>query len=81
MRAIVLRETGGPEVLVAETVSDPTPAQGQVLVRVDAAALNHRDAFIRQGKYAGIKLPTILGSDCAGEVVAVGVEDVRALVR
>ncbi|MDB5099679.1 MAG: ccr [Cyanobacteria bacterium RYN_339] len=72
MRAIVLRETGGPDVLKLETVNDPTPGQGQVLVRVDAAALNHRDVFIRQGLYAGMKLPVIPGSDCAGEVVAVG---------
>lgn len=72
MRAVVLREIGGPEVLRVEAVADPTPGPGEVLVRVHAAALNHRDAFIRQGKYAGMKLPVIPGSDCSGEVVAVG---------
>jgi NADPH:quinone reductase-like Zn-dependent oxidoreductase len=72
MNAIVLRELGGPEQLVIEQVADPTPGPGQTLIRVRAAALNHRDAWIRKGLYAGIKLPIILGSDCAGTVVEVG---------
>lgn len=75
MKAIVLRETGGPEVLRVETLPDPEPGPGEVLVRLAAAALNKRDSWIRQGRYAGIQLPAILGSDGAGEVVAVG-EDV-----
>ena len=72
MRAIVLRELGGPERLALEEVPDPKPGPGEAVVRLRAAALNHRDAFIRQGLYAGIKLPIILGSDGAGEVEAVG---------
>lgn len=72
MRAVVLRELGGPEVLRNEVLPDPVPGPGEVLVRLFAAALNHRDAFIREGKYAGIQLPAVLGSDGAGEVVAVG---------
>lgn len=48
------------------------PQRGEVVVRVRAAALNHRDVWIRRGQYAGIRLPAILGSDGAGEVVAVG---------
>ncbi len=72
MKAIVLRELGLPEKLVLEQVPDPTPGPGQALVRLRAAALNHRDAWIRKGLYAGIKLPIILGSDGAGEIVAVG---------
>lgn len=72
MNAVVLRELGGPEKLVLEQMPDPTPGQGQALVRLRAAALNHRDAWIRKGLYAGITLPIILGSDGAGEVVAVG---------
>jgi NADPH:quinone reductase-like Zn-dependent oxidoreductase len=43
-----------------------------VVVRLKAAALNHRDVWIRKGQYAGIQLPAILGSDGAGEVAAVG---------
>ena len=46
--------------------------QDLVVVAVKAAALNRRDVWIRLGKYAGIKLPTILGSDGAGVVAAVG---------
>jgi NADPH:quinone reductase-like Zn-dependent oxidoreductase len=72
MRAVVLRELGDPEVLRLEEVPDPQPGPGEVLVRLEAAALNHRDVWIRKGLYAGIKVPIILGADGAGEVVAVG---------
>ena len=80
MKAIVLRELGGPDVLRPDTAPDPTPGPGEVVVRVKAAALNHRDVWIRKGLYAGIKLPVILGSDGAGVVEAVGpgVDGVRA---
>ncbi|MNS32458.1 Quinone oxidoreductase 1 [compost metagenome] len=72
MRAVVLRELGEPEVLRLEELPDPQPGPGEVLVRLEAAALNHRDVWIRKGLYAGIKVPVILGADGAGEVVAVG---------
>ncbi|MFN7928730.1 MAG: zinc-binding dehydrogenase [Blastocatellia bacterium] len=47
-------------------------AQAEVVVRLKAAALNHRDVWIRKGMYAGLKFPIVLGSDGAGEVVALG---------
>ena len=72
MKAIMLRELGGPERLVLEHVDDPQPGPGEAVVALRAAALNHRDAWIRKGQYAGIRLPVILGSDGAGEVAAVG---------
>lgn len=72
MRAVVLRETGGPEVLKVEQVGEPVPGPGEVVVKLEAAALNKRDSWIRQGMYAGITLPVILGSDGAGEIVATG---------
>jgi NADPH:quinone reductase-like Zn-dependent oxidoreductase len=72
MKAILLRELGGPERLALEQVSDPEPGPGEAVVALRAAALNHRDAWIRKGLYAGISLPIILGSDGAGEVAAVG---------
>jgi NADPH:quinone reductase-like Zn-dependent oxidoreductase len=72
MNAILLRQLGGPEHLVLEQVDDPQPGPGEAVVALRAAALNHRDAWIRKGLYAGIRLPIILGSDGAGEVAAVG---------
>ncbi len=72
MKAVVLRELGGPEKLLLEDVPDPQPGPNELVVRLKAAAMNHRDVWIRSGRYAGIKLPIILGSDGAGEVASVG---------
>jgi zinc-binding alcohol dehydrogenase/oxidoreductase len=72
MKAIVLRELGESENLRLEETSDPKPGKQEVVVRLKAAALNHRDVWIRRGRYAGIRLPIILGSDGAGEVTATG---------
>lgn len=72
MKAILLRQAGSPEALKLEEVEDPRPGQGEVLVRLRAAALNRRDVWIRTGRYAGIRFPIILGSDGAGEVVEAG---------
>ncbi len=72
MKAVVLHAIGEPDQLRFEDVPDPEPGPLEVLVRLKAAALNHRDVWIRRGLYAGIRLPVILGSDGAGEVVAVG---------
>jgi zinc-binding alcohol dehydrogenase/oxidoreductase len=72
MKAIILRELGGPDKLLLEEVPDPQPGAGEVVVKLKAAALNHRDQWIRHGQYAGIKLPIILGSDGAGVVHSIG---------
>ena len=53
-------------------IATPTPAAGEVLVKLRAAALNHRDVWIQKGQYAGIKLPCTLGADGAGEIAALG---------
>jgi NADPH:quinone reductase-like Zn-dependent oxidoreductase len=71
MNAVVLRETGGPEVLRLETVPDPEPGPGEALVELRAAALNRRDVFLRKG-VAPSPLPVIPGSDGAGAVRALG---------
>jgi NADPH:quinone reductase-like Zn-dependent oxidoreductase len=71
MKAVVIHEFGGPEVLRYEDVPDPKPRKDQVLVRVTACALNHLDVWVRKG-LPGVKLPHILGSDIAGEIVEVG---------
>lgn len=72
MKAVVLRTLGEPDVLKLEDAPDPQPDAGEVVVRLRAAALNRRDVWIRTGRYAGIKLPLILGSDGAGEVAETG---------
>jgi NADPH:quinone reductase-like Zn-dependent oxidoreductase len=72
MKAVLLEEMGTIDGLRLREVADPVPGPGEVQVRLKAAALNHRDVFIRQGLYAGIKLPTILGSDGAGVIAQVG---------
>jgi len=66
-----MNEPGGPEVLVLETVPDPEPGPGQVVVSLMAAALNRRDVFVRKG-VAKVPLPLTPGSDGAGVVHAVG---------
>ena len=58
--------------MVVDTVPQPTPHPGEVVVRLHAAALNHRDVWIKGGHYAGLKFPVILGSDGAGTVVETG---------
>jgi zinc-binding alcohol dehydrogenase/oxidoreductase len=72
MRAVVLRAVGPCESLRLEQVPDPNPGPGEVVVRLEAAALNHRDVWIRKGQYGGIRFPAILGSDGAGTVETVG---------
>ncbi len=73
MQAVVMRETGGPEVLRLERVEDPAPGPGEVLVRVRACALNHLDLWTRRGVPGrSVPLPHILGNDIAGEVEALG---------
>jgi NADPH:quinone reductase-like Zn-dependent oxidoreductase len=71
MKAVRLHQFGGPEVLTYEDVPDPQPRKDQVLIRVRACALNHLDLWVRKG-LPGVKLPHILGSDIAGEVVESG---------
>jgi len=71
MKAALIRGFGGPEVLRYEDVPDPKPRPDQVLIRVRACALNHLDLWVRHG-LPGVKLPHILGSDVAGEVIEIG---------
>lgn len=72
MRAIVLNALGDADHLRIEERPDPHAGPGEVIIRLHAAALNRRDVWIRKGQYAGIKLPIILGSDGAGQVIEVG---------
>lgn len=73
MRAAVIREHGGPEVLKVETVPDPVPRADEVLVEVRACALNHLDTWVRRGLPGmTFAMPHILGNDIAGVVRQVG---------
>jgi NADPH2:quinone reductase len=76
MKAIVVKEHGGPEVLSYEDVPEPEPGPGEARVRLAAAGVNFIDIYQRTGLYP-IEPPFILGQEGAGEVDAVGegVED------
>jgi zinc-binding alcohol dehydrogenase/oxidoreductase len=69
MKAMVLEAAGQP--LVFKEVEAPRPGAGEVLVQLKAAGINRRDYWITVGQYAGIKYPSILGSDGAGIVTEV----------
>ncbi|MEP7124091.1 MAG: alcohol dehydrogenase catalytic domain-containing protein [Byssovorax sp.] len=72
MRAVLLRQTGGPENLVLEEAADPTLEADSLLVRVRASAVCGRDLIDRRGGFPMMKLPMILGHEFAGEIVAIG---------
>jgi NADPH:quinone reductase len=73
MKAILVKEFGGPEVLKLEEVPDLKPAKGQVLVRLEAVGVNPVEAYIRSGSYGNKPpLPYTPGADGAGVVMAVG---------
>lgn len=69
MRALQLTAVNRLEL---REVPDPVPGPGEVLVKIAAAALNHRDLWIKLGQYAGLQFPSIPGSDGVGTVVATG---------
>jgi NADPH:quinone reductase-like Zn-dependent oxidoreductase len=71
MDAVVLTETGPPDVLRLGRADDPQAGPGEVVVALRAAALNRRDVFLRKG-IAPSPLPVIPGSDGAGVVRTVG---------
>jgi len=73
MRAIVIEQPGGPDVLQMGELPDPTPAPGELLVRVRATALNRLDLMQREGRYpVPPDAPDTLGVEVAGEVVGWG---------
>lgn len=75
MRAVRIHGHGGPEVLQLDDVPEPEPGAGELLVRVRATSVNHRDCWIRKGHphpAYHVDLPAILGIDLCGDVAAVG---------
>src|SRR5205085_2829897 len=80
MKAIVCEKQGPPEVMKLADVPDPVAGPGEAVVRLHAAGLNHRDVWIRQGLYARIQLPCVLGSDGAGVVETGALAGKRAVL-
>jgi NADPH2:quinone reductase len=76
MKAVRVHELGGPEVLRYEDLSDPRPATGEALVKIEAAGVNFLDIYYRSGfhwgGHHGRPLPYIPGAEAAGTVVEVG---------
>ena len=71
MKAVRIHEDGGPEVLRYEDVDDPVPADGEALVELRAASINHLDVWIRKG-LPSVPKPRILGADGAGVIAGTG---------
>ena len=71
MKAVVLSEFGGPEVLTYRSAEDPRPAENEVVVKIAASGVNFIDTYQRAGKYA-VDFPFIPGFEGAGTVVALG---------
>jgi len=78
VRAIRIHETGGADALRLDTIADPVPGPGQVLVRLEAIGVNFIEIYQRRGIYK-VPMPVVPGEEGAGIVEAVGsgVEDIR----
>jgi acryloyl-coenzyme A reductase len=75
VRAVVIRAPGSADALRLETLPDPTPRRGQIVVRVAQCGVCFHDVVVRNGTLkAGIAMPLILGHEVAGTVVATGPE-------
>ncbi|MBS1660320.1 MAG: alcohol dehydrogenase catalytic domain-containing protein, partial [Bacteroidetes bacterium] len=70
MKALVITDKNSP--LVLQDVADLKAGPSEAIVRVHAAALNHRDVWIQRGQYAGLRYPIVPGSDGSGVVVEGG---------
>lgn len=68
MKAVVIREAGGPEVLKVESMKIPKPKPGEVLIRVKAFGLNRSEMFTRQGLSPNVQFPRVLGIEAVGTV-------------
>ncbi|MFC4246374.1 NADPH:quinone reductase [Natribaculum luteum] len=74
MRAVRYHDHGGPEVLTVDEIDRPQPAADELLVRVEAGAVNPVDTYFREGSYPPGDLPWITGSDVAGVVEETGAD-------
>jgi NADPH2:quinone reductase len=72
MRAVVVTQKGGSDVLELRDEPAPEPGPGELLVDVEAAGVNYRDIYEREGSYGGTP-PFIAGVEGAGTIASVGV--------
>lgn len=70
MKAVEVRQPGGPLQLVERDV--PTPGAGQVLIKVQACGICHSDVFTKEGLWPGLQFPRVPGHEIAGFIEAVG---------
>ena len=70
MKAVVIHEPGGPEVLKIEELPVPTPISGWVLIRVKAFGLNRSEMYTRQGHSPSVAFPRVLGIEAVGVIEA-----------
>ena len=72
MQAVVLQRFGSVDHLTLQSVADPTPGAGEVLLRVRACGVCYHDVINRRGSLPRTSVPAILGHEVAGEVIEVG---------
>src|SRR6188768_2946326 len=73
MRAVVITEFGGPDVLQVQQVPDPVVGPGEVVIDIAATAVNRADLLQRKGRYAPPEgAPAWPGLECSGTISAIG---------
>ena len=73
MKALIVSERGGPEVLKIERIDAPSPSSGEVLVKVEAAGVNFADTMQHRGTYPlKLETPYVAGMEAVGTIVDVG---------
>lgn len=70
MKAYIIEQTGGAEVLQLRDITPPTPSENEVLIRVKAFGLNRAEIYRRSGKMGEISAPCVLGIEAVGEVIS-----------
>ncbi|CAE6779431.1 L-threonine 3-dehydrogenase [Xanthomonas arboricola pv. corylina] len=76
MKAVRLKSYGDIDEFVVDEIPMPSPQAGEILIKIEASAVNHVDLLIRQGyvaQFIPLELPAVLGTDAAGTVVETGI--------
>lgn len=75
MKAVVIKEAGGPEKLIYQDVPTPEVRPGWTLIKVKGFGVNHSEIFTRKGLSPTVKFPRILGIECVGVVAKTSAPD------